>query len=133
MFSVSISFALSSFIIIPRVFKISICSSIVLKSFLKICCSSSSIAGYWNYCDQYFNKIGIHDLVDGGSAKAADFVQEATIKANWYHADAMITYFGPNGYDVLTEEQLKLYEDMRAANGGDNGGGTGEETTETAQ
>ena len=93
----------------------------------------TSIAGYWNYCDQYFNKIGIHDLVDGGSAKAADFVEEATIKANWYHADAMITYFGPNGYDVLTEEQLKLYEDMRAANGGDNGGGTGEESTEAAQ
>lgn len=90
----------------------------------------TSIAGYWNFCDGYFNKIGIHDIVDVGTAKAADYVAEATIKANWYHADAMISYFGPNGYDVLTEEQLKLYEGIRAENGGDNGGGTGEESSE---
>ena len=88
----------------------------------------TSIAGYWNFCDQYFNKIGIHDLVDAGTAKAADYVAEATLKANWYHADAMLTYFGPDGYDVLTEEQLKLYEELKNANGGENGGGTGEET-----
>lgn len=92
-----------------------------------------SIAGYWNYCDEYFNKIGIHDKVDSGAAKAADFVEEATIKANWYHADAMINYFGPNGYDVLSAEDLSFYEQMRTENGGENGGGTGEETTEAAQ
>lgn len=93
----------------------------------------TAIAGYWNYCDGYFNKIGIHDIVDAGTAKAADYVEEATIKANWYHADAMITYFGPEGYDVLSEEELAKYETMKANNGGDNGGGTGEETTEAAQ
>lgn len=69
-----------------------------------------NIAGYWNFCDQYFNKIGIHDLVDNGSAKAADYVDEATRKANFFHAEAMISYFGPTGYDVLSEEELAQYQ-----------------------
>lgn len=69
-----------------------------------------SIAGYWNFCDQYFNKIGIHDLVDQGSAQAADYVEEATRQANYYHAEAMISYFGPAGYDVLSEEELAQYQ-----------------------
>ena len=69
-----------------------------------------NIAGYWNFCDQYFNKIGIHDLVDNGSAKAADYVDEATRQANYYHAEAMISYFGPGGYDVLSEEELAQYQ-----------------------
>ncbi len=69
-----------------------------------------SIAGYWNFCDQYFNKIGIHTLVDNGTAKAADYVVEATEQANYYHAEAMIDYFGPDGYDVLSEEELAKYQ-----------------------
>ena len=69
-----------------------------------------SIAGYWNFCDQYFNSIGIHDLVDNGTAKAADYTEEATRQANYYHADAMITYFGPNGYNVLSAEELAKYQ-----------------------
>ena len=69
-----------------------------------------SIAGYWNFCDQYFNKIGIHDLVDQGKAKAADYVEEATEQANYYHAEAMISYFGPDGYDVLSDEELAQYQ-----------------------
>ena len=69
-----------------------------------------SIAGYWNFCDQYFNNIGIHDLVDGGQAKAATYVEEATRQANYYHAEAMISYFGPSGYDVLSPEELEKYE-----------------------
>ena len=69
-----------------------------------------SIAGYWNFCDQYFNKIGIHDLVDKGQAKAADYVEEATEQANYYHAEAMISYFGPNGYDILSDEELAQYQ-----------------------
>ena len=28
----------------------------------------TNIAGYWNFCDEYFNAIGIHDLVDAGTA-----------------------------------------------------------------
>ncbi len=72
----------------------------------------TSIAGYWNYCDEYFNSIGIHDLVDGGTAKAADYATEATEKANLYHAQAMIDYFGPNGYNVLSDEDLAMYEQM---------------------
>ncbi len=76
----------------------------------------TSIAGYWNYCDEYFNSIGIHDLVDSGQAKAADFATEATEKANFYHATAMIDYFGSGGYDVLTEEQTAEYEAMIAEN-----------------
>ena len=74
-----------------------------------------SIAGYWNFCDQYFNKIGIHDLVCGGTAKAADYVDEATRQANYYHAEAMISYFGPDGYDVLSEEDLSRYEGVVAS------------------
>lgn len=52
-----------------------------------------SIAGYWNFCDQYFNSIGIHGLVDSGTAKAADYAEEATEQANYYHAEAMKDYF----------------------------------------
>lgn len=70
----------------------------------------TAIAGYWNYCDGYFNSIGIHDLVDSGKAKAADYADEATTKANWYHATAMIDYFGPEGYNILTDEELAKYE-----------------------
>lgn len=69
-----------------------------------------SIAGYWNFCDQYFNKIGIHTLVDKGTAKAADYVEEATEQANYYHAEAMIDYFGPDAYNVLSEEELAKYQ-----------------------
>ena len=49
----------------------------------------TSIAGYWNYCDEYFNNIGIHTLVDNGTAKAADYALEGTMKANYYHAQAI--------------------------------------------
>ena len=69
-----------------------------------------SIAGYWNFCDQYFNNIGIHDLVDNGQAKAADYALEATEQANYYHAEAMLSYFGKTGYDVLSEEDTARYE-----------------------
>lgn len=69
-----------------------------------------SIAGYWNFCDQYFNKIGIHDLVDAGTAKAADYAEEATRQANYYHAEAMLSYFGEDGYNVLSEEEIAKYQ-----------------------
>lgn len=78
----------------------------------------TSIAGYWNFCTEYFNSIGIHDLVDKGTKKAADYVDEATKQANRYHAEAMIEYFGPRGYDILSEEELASWEAMLAANGG---------------
>ena len=52
-----------------------------------------SIAGYWAFCDEYFNNIGIHGLVDSGKAKAADYAEEATAKANEYHKQAMKEYF----------------------------------------
>lgn len=69
-----------------------------------------SIAGYWNFCDQYFNSLAIHDKVDQGTAKAADYTEEATEQANYYHAEAMISYFGPSGYNVLSEEDLAKYQ-----------------------
>lgn len=69
-----------------------------------------TIAGYWNFCDQYFNSIGIHDLVDAGTAKAADYAAEATEQANYYHAEAMISYFGPDGYNVLSDAELAKYQ-----------------------
>ncbi|MBQ6174977.1 MAG: carbohydrate ABC transporter substrate-binding protein [Clostridia bacterium] len=72
----------------------------------------TSIAGYWNYCDQYFNHIGIHDLCDTGKAKAADYAEEATRMANLYHATAMISYFGPDGYNVLSEEEIAEYNQI---------------------
>lgn len=52
-----------------------------------------SIAGYWTFCDEYFNNIGIHGLVDSGKAKAADYAEEATEMANQYHKEAMKEYF----------------------------------------
>ncbi len=76
----------------------------------------TSIAGYWNYCDEYFNSIGIHDLVDSGRAKAADYADEATRMANLYHATAMLRYFGPDGYNVLSEEEIAEYEQLVADN-----------------
>lgn len=87
------------------------------KNYFKSCMQPipfgwTSIAGYWNYCDQYFNKIGIHDLVDQGKAKAADYVDEATKQANYYHAKAMLDYFGEKGYNVLTDDQKATYEQM---------------------
>lgn len=53
-----------------------------------------SIAGYWTFIDEYFNNIGIHNLVDNGTAKAADYAEEATEMANKYHKEAMMNYFG---------------------------------------
>lgn len=52
-----------------------------------------SIAGYWTFCDEYFNSLNIHNLVDSGQAKAADYAAEATEKANQYHKEAMKKYF----------------------------------------
>ena len=69
-----------------------------------------SIAGYWNFCDQYFNNIGIHDLVDNGTAKAADYVLDATEQANYYHSEAMLSYFGPNGYNILSDAEIAKYQ-----------------------
>ena len=76
----------------------------------------TSIAGYWNYCNEYFNNIGIHDLVDTGKAKAADYAEEATRMANLYHANAMISYFGPDGYNVLSDEEIAEYQQIIADN-----------------
>lgn len=76
----------------------------------------TSIAGYWNFCAEYFNNIGIHDLVDKGVAKAADYAGEATEKANYFHAKAMLDYFGSDGYNVLTDEEVSIYEKMVADN-----------------
>ena len=72
----------------------------------------TSIAGYWNFCNEYFNSIGIHDIVDSGEKQAADYATEATQKANWYHATAMLNYFGPDGYNVLSEDEIATYEQM---------------------
>lgn len=54
----------------------------------------TAIPGYWNFCDEYFNSIGIHGLVDSGKAKAADYADEATEQADKFHAEAMKQYFG---------------------------------------
>lgn len=75
-----------------------------------------SIAGYHNACDEYFNKIGIHDIVDQGTGAAADYVDEATRQFNYYHATAMLEYFGPSGYNVLSEDEIAEYTAMQAAN-----------------
>ena len=76
----------------------------------------TSIAGYWNYCDQYFNKLKIHEKVDEGTSKAADYADEATRKANYYHADAMINYFGPNNYNILSDEDIEKYNKIKSEN-----------------
>lgn len=76
----------------------------------------TSIAGYWNFCDEYFNAIGIHDIVDNGTGKAADYVEEANRMANYYHGQAMIDYFGPTGYNVLSDSEIAEYQAMVDAN-----------------
>ncbi len=83
----------------------------------------TSIAGYWNFCDEYFNYIGIHDLVDAGTKQAADYIDEATRMANYYHAQAMLDYFGPDsayaltiGVTYLTDEEIEFYTQMVADN-----------------
>lgn len=76
----------------------------------------TSIAGYWNYCDEYFNKLDIHNIVDSGKGKAADYADEATTKANYYHATAMLKYFGKDGYNVLSDEETAKYEKMEKDN-----------------
>lgn len=59
------------------------------------------IPGYWTFCTEYFNTIGIHDLVDSGQNKAIDYADEATEQANQYFASAMQTYFG---IDVTSDD-----------------------------
>ncbi len=82
-----------------------------------------NIAGYWNFCDQYFNSqtsgayTGIHDIVDAGAAKAADYVEEANLQANYYHALYMISYFGPDGYNVLDDAEIAWYQQVVDAGG----------------
>ena len=76
----------------------------------------TNIAGYWNFCDEYFNKVDIHTQTETGAAKAADFIDETNRQANYYHAKAMIDYFGPNSiYNVLTEDETKFYQDIVTA------------------
>ena len=84
-----------------------------------------NIAGYWNFCDQYFNSQtaagvsspGIHNIVDEGKGKAADYVEEANLQANYYHALYMIAYFGPDGYDVLDDAEIDWYQQVVDAGG----------------
>ena len=48
--------------------------------------------------------------------KAADYIDEATSKANYYHAKAMLKYFGKSGYNVLSDEDVAKYEKMEKEN-----------------
>lgn len=71
----------------------------------------TNIAGYWNFCDEYFNKVGIHDIVDTGAGKAADYKDEAQRQADYYHAKAMLDYFGPGSlYSVLNDSETSFYQ-----------------------
>ncbi len=73
----------------------------------------TNIAGYWNFCDEYFNKIGIHDIVDQGRGMAADYKDEAQRNADYYHAKAMVDYFGPNSlYNVMSEDETAFYQQI---------------------
>ena len=54
--------------------------------------------------------------MDAGKAKAADYAEEATRMANLYHANAMLRYFGPDGYNVLSEDEVAEYTQMVADN-----------------
>jgi len=65
------------------------------------------IPGYWAFCDGYFNKIGIHNLVDSGEKKAIDYAEDATEQANQYFADAMNEYFGID----VTSDSYKFERD----------------------
>jgi multiple sugar transport system substrate-binding protein len=43
---------------------------------------------------------------------AEEYAAEGTRLLNWYHAKRMLYYFGSDGYDVLTEEEKKEYQDI---------------------
>lgn len=71
--------------------------------------------GYWNFCAEYFNMVdgvGIHDLVRKQGKQAADYVEEATRMANYYHAEAMLSCFGPGKYNILSDEEIATYQAM---------------------
>ncbi len=71
-----------------------------------------TIPGYMDFIMDYMFPLNITGLVESGQAQAADYADEATRKANWYHADAMLRYFGPEGYNVLTDEETAFYNDL---------------------
>ena len=81
-----------------------------------------TIAGYYTFCVEYFNAqvegttTGIHNIIDASLKQASDYVDEGTRQANLYHADAMMTYFGPDGYDVLSDEEYESYQELYDAN-----------------
>ncbi len=71
----------------------------------------TNIAGYNNFLVNYFNNLSIHTLVDNGSAKAADYKDEAKRQADYYHAKAMLDDFGPTSlYKVLNEDEIARYQ-----------------------
>ena len=47
----------------------------------------------------------------------SDYTDEATEQANYYHAEAMLSYFGPTGYNVLSDEEIAQYEAVTSAFG----------------
>ena len=75
----------------------------------------SGIAGYWNFSDQYLDSIDIYDLIYKGAAKATDYVQEATRQINYYHADAMLMYFGPESVYETTVGYKNIISDKEVA------------------
>lgn len=37
-------------------------------------------------------------------------MEEATRQANYYHAEAMKSYFGPSGYNILSDDEVAQYQ-----------------------
>lgn len=70
------------------------------------------IAGFSSYREEYFDKLdSFHGIVDLGN-RPEQLVQEAEKNANRYHAEAMLAYFGAEGYDILDKDAIALYEGM---------------------
>ncbi len=73
----------------------------------------TNIAGYNNFLVNYFNNLNIHTIVDNGQGKAADYKDEAARQADYYHAKAMLEYFGPGSiYEVMSDDEAAFYQNI---------------------
>lgn len=66
----------------------------------------------------YLEQVNLHRPVDSyiGKGSAEEYMEKTTAMANYYHAKAMVKYFGKEGYNVLEEYELAFYELMIVEN-----------------
>lgn len=75
-----------------------------------------TIPGFMAFQNDYFFTMDIYGTIESGEAKAEDFVPDIAKNGNRLHAEAMLNYFGPDGYNVLTDEEITSYTELLNAN-----------------